>query len=66
MKSADGLIRTREVFEPLYGQELTNQEVFSINQNLLGFFETLIEIDDEQKQEEGNEQHNYRSTDSTN
>ena len=45
----NSLDSTKEVFEPLYGHSLTNQEAFNIRKNLVGFFETLIEIDDELK-----------------
>lgn len=31
--------------EKLYGRTLTEQELFSIKYNLLGFFETLIKLD---------------------
>ena len=32
-------------FELLYGRRLSKQEVFEIEQNLLGFFNLLYEID---------------------
>lgn len=65
MKSVDSFTTTKEIFEPLYGRELNNQEIFSIRQNLVGFFQTLIEIDQEEKQEGSNELNN-RSTNTTN
>jgi len=57
--------KTKEIFEPLYSRELNNQEIFSIKQNLVGFFQTLIDIDEELKQDESNELNN-RSTNTTN
>lgn len=56
---------TKEIFEPLYGRELNNQEIFSIRQNFVGFFQTLHEIDLEEQQEESNELNN-RSTNTAN
>lgn len=35
----------KEVFEKLYKRELSKQELFEINRNLTGFFETLIRLD---------------------
>ena len=35
----------KEVFERLYKRELSKQELFEINRNLIGFFETLIKLD---------------------
>lgn len=41
--------KNREVYERLYGRSLTNQELFNIRQNLVGFFTTLIKIDQQSK-----------------
>ena len=35
--------------EKLYKRKLTDKELLEINQNLIGFFELLIEIDSEKK-----------------
>lgn len=56
---------TKKTFEPLYGRSLSDQEAFTIRQNLVNFFETLIEIDDELKGQESNEEPNIRSTNCT-
>lgn len=53
---------TKETFEPLYGRSLTDDEAFNVRKNLVNFFETLIEIDNELKGQEGNEKSNIRST----
>lgn len=63
-KKPNDLNLTKETFEPLYGRSLSDQEAFNIRKNLVGFFETLIEIDDELKGQEGNEKSNIRSTNS--
>lgn len=42
--------KNREVYERLYGCPLTNQELFNIRQNLVGFFATLIKIDQQSKE----------------
>jgi hypothetical protein len=42
-------LKNREVYERLYGRSLTNQELFNIRQNLVGFFTTLIKIDQHSK-----------------
>jgi hypothetical protein len=36
-------------YQQLYKRKLTEKELFEINQNLIGFFKLLIEIDLEQK-----------------
>ena len=41
--------KNKEVYERLYGRSLTNQELFNIRQNLVGFFATLIKIDQQSK-----------------
>ena len=64
-KGNSNLDLTKETFEPLYGRSLTDDEAFNIRKNLVGFFETLIEIDDELKGQEGNEKSNIRGTNST-
>lgn len=46
---ADAVIPNKEVYERLYGRLLTNQEIFNIRQNLVGFFATLIKIDQQSK-----------------
>ena len=55
MKLSNELGKTKELFEPLYERSLTNQEAFSINHNLLGFFQTLIKIDQRNGREVKNE-----------
>ncbi|EKE06077.1 MAG: hypothetical protein ACD_19C00087G0003 [uncultured bacterium] len=35
----------KEVFERLYRRELSKQELFEIQRNMIGFFETLIKLD---------------------
>lgn len=62
MKSSNYLDLTKQTFESLYKRSLTDDEAFNIRQNLVGFFETLMEIDDELKGQEGNEKSNIRST----
>ena len=42
--------QNKQVYEKLYGQELTNQEFFDVKQNLMGFFEVLIKLDRVQKE----------------
>ena len=64
-KEQNNLDLTKQTFEPLYGRSLSDNEAFTIRQNLVNFFETLIEIDDELKEQEGNENSNNRSTNST-
>lgn len=39
----------KQVYEKLYGRELTRQEHFEIQQNLVGFIETLIKLNKKQK-----------------
>lgn len=39
----------KEVFERLYNRPLTNQELFTIRQNLVGFFNVLMKIDEQSK-----------------
>lgn len=39
----------KQVYEKLYGRELTNQEHFEIQQNLVGFIEILIKLNKKQK-----------------
>lgn len=56
---------TKQTFEPMYGRALSDQEAFTIRHNLVNFFETLMEIDDELKEQESNEKPNNRSTNST-
>lgn len=46
---ANPVITNKEVYERLYGRPLTNQELFNIRQNLVGFFTTLIKIDQANK-----------------
>lgn len=41
--------QNKEVFERLYNRSLTNQELFTIRQNLVGFFNVLIKIDEQSK-----------------
>ena len=36
---------TKEVFEPLYGHSLTDDEAFNVRKNLVSFFETLPLVD---------------------
>ncbi len=64
-KEQNNLDLTKQTFEPLYGRSLSDNEAFTIRQNLVNFFETLIEIDDELKEQEGNENSNNRNTNST-
>lgn len=47
--NCDGL--NKEVFERLYNRSLTNQELFTIKQNLVGFFDVLMKIDEQSKDE---------------
>ena len=42
--------QNKQVYERLYGRELTNQEFFDVKQNLMGFFEVLIKLDRVQKE----------------
>jgi hypothetical protein len=58
MKPSNELDKTKQLFEPIYGRHLTNQEIFSIEQNLLGFFRLLIKLDRETKKESRNEPNN--------
>jgi len=44
--------KIKETFEPLYGRSLSSQELFSIEQNLTGFFRTLLKIDQRLKKED--------------
>lgn len=37
--------KIKKSFEKLYGRSLTEQELFSIKYNLIGFFNTLIKLD---------------------
>jgi len=39
----------KRLYERFYSRELTNQELFEVNQNLLGFIETLIKLNKKQK-----------------
>lgn len=45
--SCDG--QNKAVFERLYNRSLTNQELFTIRQNLVGFFNVLMKIDEQSK-----------------
>ena len=64
MELSNNLDLTKETFEPLYGRPLTDNEAFNIRKNLVGFFETLIEIDDELRGIQSDEKSNIRSTNS--
>jgi len=35
----------KKVYEKLYGHPLSNQEVFEVHHNLIGFFNVLLKID---------------------
>lgn len=50
-----GVLTTKEIFEKRYGRALTSDELFSIQQNLKGFFELLIKIDKRLRKEKGGE-----------
>jgi len=56
MEKAGGLTAVKKVFEPLYKRQLSNDEAFEINQNMIGFFELLLKLEQEQKQ--NNEERN--------
>lgn len=49
MMEAKPFIANKEAYERLYSRSLTNQELFNIRQNLVGFFSTLIKIDQQSK-----------------
>lgn len=51
------ILTPKQAFEKLYGETLTEREVFDIEQNLLGFFQLLKIIDDRIK-EQDNDQNN--------
>ena len=42
----DVTLLDKSVFERLYNRPLTDQELFEIKQNLVGFFATLIKIEE--------------------
>ncbi len=44
--------KTREVFEKLCGKKLSEKELFEAKNNLVGFFNLLIEIDQQDKRKE--------------
>jgi hypothetical protein len=50
----DVTLLDKSVFERLYNRSLTNQELFEIKQNLIGFFNLLIKIDLEVTKNEQN------------
>lgn len=52
-QSNAGVLTTKEIFEKRYGRPLTSDELFSIQQNLKGFFELLIKIDKRVKKKGG-------------
>ena len=52
-KGNAGTITTKEIFEKRYCRPLTSDELFSIQQNLKGFFELLIKIDKRIKKKGG-------------
>lgn len=41
--------QNKAVFERLYNRSLSNQELFIVRQNLVGFFNVLIKIDEQSK-----------------
>ena len=52
-KGNAGVLTTKQIFEKRYGRPLTSDELFSIQQNLKGFFELLIRIDKRIKKKGG-------------
>ena len=48
-----GTLTTKQIFEKRYCRPLTSDELFSIQQNLKGFFELLIKIDKRIKKKGG-------------
>ena len=42
----DRIQRTRELWEPLYGHALSDEDCRQINENLVGFFRVLIRWDE--------------------
>ena len=54
MKTVKGLTSVKQTFNPLYKRKLTDEEAYEIHQNIIGFFELLIKIEKEQKQNNEN------------
>lgn len=52
---ADTSSKTKEVFEKLYDRPLSKKELFKIRKNLTGFFEVLVQIDQDIKKKEVND-----------
>ena len=45
MDNTNQISKIKEIFQPLYEQELTEEEAFDIGLNLTSFFELLIKIE---------------------
>lgn len=56
MDDTNDIPKIKEAFQPLYQQELTDEEAFDIGLNLIGFFELLLKI--EQQIENNHEKSN--------
>ena len=41
-----------DIYQKLYKRKLTEEELFEANSNLIGFFELLIEIDNDLKEDD--------------
>ena len=52
--SDEQIKHAKEFWEPRYGRELTSEEAREIIQNLIGFFEILIQADRRQKETDRN------------
>ena len=54
------LIMDHDIYNQLYKRKLLPEEIYEVNQNLIGFFKLLIEIDLEKKKND-----RYDSTDNS-
>jgi len=45
MDNTSEISKIKDVFQPLYQQELTDEEAFDIGLNLTSFFELLLKIE---------------------
>jgi len=48
MDNTSEISKIKDVFQPLYKQELTDKEAFDIDLNLTSFFELLLKIEQQQ------------------
>jgi len=53
MDNTNEIPKIKEAFQPLYQQELSDEEAFDRGLNLIGFFELLLKIEQQIKDNHG-------------